>query len=117
MVVDHLDNLQEVVLGQLDQTVRHLLHVKGLLLLTAVDLLQLALLIRWERSRLAQKLLQGLRGILELDGMDVLVLRSSKVEVVLNGRLAALLCREQVDRHLELAPSFVGTLEGGFRKG
>lgn len=111
MIVDHLDNLEQIVLRQLDQTVRHLLHIKALLLLSTVDLLQFALLVRWERTGLAKKLLQSLGRVLELNCVNVLVLGSSEVEIVLNSRLSALLRREKVDRHFELAPSFVGALE------
>ncbi len=115
-VVNKLNDLEEVVLAQLHETIGHLVNVHCHLLLFAAVLLELALFVRWERARLAQDLLERLRGVLKLDGMLHLILRSGKVEIMDKGMFSALLSRVDINCHLKFTPSLVGALEGGLRE-
>jgi hypothetical protein len=111
-VVDDLDTLEKLLLALLHQSSSKLLDIdRRLLLLNRIGLLQLALLVRGQGTRFAQKLLQSLRRVLELDRVDRLVLGGSKVEIVHDGLLSALLRREDIDAHLEFTPALVGALE------
>lgn len=76
-----------------------------------------AVLVCGERPRLAQALLQGLRGVLEDDGVGGLVLGLEKVEVVDDGGELGLFGGVAVDGDFEFTPAFVGASERRLGKG
>jgi len=112
VVMDQLDDVHQVILVQLADSIRHLFHIEGLLLLAAVlRLAGLPILVRRQRTRLAQDGLQSLGRVFELDRVDILIRRVGKVQVMNDCLLAALLRGVTVNRHLKLAPTLIGALE------
>ena len=115
VVVDQLNDVEEVVLIQLAEGVGHLLEVP-----TSLALLSIIGLPRLRRTRVvivtdgaggAEEADQGLGGVLEADGMDVVVLGGGEVQVVVDGDLTTLLGSKHIDGHLELAPTLILTGE------
>lgn len=118
VLVDELYDPQQVFLLELLQRLGNLLVVVLLRpLLSRESLLLRAVLIRGQRPRLAQPLLQRLGRVLESDGMCRLVVFLEEVQVVGDGGQLRLLRREALDGDLELAPSFVGAGKGRLEEG
>lgn len=108
MIVDHLNDLQQVVLLQTSEGVRHLLNIEGLLLILAKTIhLTLAIIIRRQGASLTQKTLERLTRVLEGDLANGIVRILLEVEIVLNGAPAALVGVVHLDGHLEFTPSLI----------
>lgn len=116
IVVNKLDDVEEVVLTQLGEGVGHLLKVPTrLTFLAVISLARLGrtgVIVGANGAGRAEEADQVLGRVLETDRVDVVVLGRAEVQVVEDGNLAALLGRVHVDRHLELAPSFILAGEG-----
>lgn len=120
VLVDQLDHAQQVVLLELLQRLGNLLVVELLrttLLGGKALLLTGPVLVGGQGARLAQALLQGLRRVLEGDGVGGLVLGLLEVEVVQDGRQLRLLGGVALDADLELAPTLVGAGKWGLGEG
>lgn len=123
VVVNQLDDLKQVVFLELDESIRHLLNIEGLLLLlgATLDLASLAVLVGGDGTRLAQNLLETLGGVLEGNQVLLLVAGLLEVEIVWDGDLTALVRIVEIDVHLELAPALILTGERrgseGYRTG
>lgn len=114
MIVDHLDDLEEIVLLELLQRVGNLLKVvllRGCLLAGETLLLGAYVVVGRKRSQLPKLLLESLRRVLKRNGQDHFVLVLLEVEIVLQGELG-LLRVVAVDGHLELSPTFIAARKG-----
>lgn len=122
MIVNHLDDVEKIILGELGKTVGHLLEVADSLLLLQVISLAglrrgLRVILVGDRAGLAENGEQGLGRVLEGDRLDVLVAGGLEVQIVIDGTFTTLLGSEHVDGHLELTPTFVGASEGRLDEG
>lgn len=119
VVVDELNDMKQVVLVELGESIGHLLKVvTGLSLLSIVGLASLGdlgVVIAGDGASLAQDLQQSLRRVLNLDGLNRLVAGLLEVQIVVDGALG-LLGGVHVDGHLKLAPSLILTSVGRLRE-
>jgi hypothetical protein len=120
-LVDHLNDLEQVLLLKLLQRLGDLLVVVFLAsLLTAYaakTLLLRSVLVVGQGPGLAQLLLQRLGGVLEGDAVCGRVLLLLEVEVLDDGGELGLLGRVEVDDDFEFAPSLVAAEEWRIREG
>lgn len=114
VVVDHLDNLQQILFIQLDQSISQLLHVNGgPLSLLLVLLAGTTVVVARDWAGIAKNRDESLGGVLECDGMLGFVAGSSKVQVVYECGLPAFVARGQINGHVKLTPSLIFASEGG----
>lgn len=119
--MDQLNDVEEVVFAQLAEPIRHFLVVPpGLPLLKVTSLARLRsarIVVAANGAGLAEDVDEVLGGILESDGLDVVVLWSGEVQVMVDGNLTTLLGGKHVNGHLELAPALILASKGSFMKG
>ena len=118
VLVDQLDDAQHILLLELLKSVGNLLVVVLLGALLAGDALLLGpVLVRRQRARLAQPLLERLRRVLEDHGMRDLVPFLGEVQVVDDGGQLGLFRGVEVDADLKLTPALVGADKGRLCEG
>ncbi len=99
--MNHLDDMQEIVLGKLVQSIGELFIIPASFALLAIVRLaclgSAGVVLAINRTGLAKNVDKVLRRVLEGDGMNILVLRGGEVQVVVDGNLATLLGGEHVN--------------------
>lgn len=116
--VDHLDNAKQVFLVELLESFGNLFKVKLLhAALASLRALLVAVIFVGHGSQLRQALLEGLRGVLEDDGVRNLVALFQEVEIVDDGSQLGLLRCVAINGDFELSPTFVFADERRFVEG
>lgn len=112
VVMNHLDDLQKVLLAQLDQAIGQFLHINSRSLPLLVILLSRPILSTGYRSGLGKESQERLGGVLEAYLLLVLVSWREEIEVVEELLLSSLFGRIQVDGHIEFSPAFIFAAKG-----